>query len=334
MKIIIPMAGRGSRLRPHTLTTPKPLVPVAGKPIVQRLVESLSKNLDEAVEEIAVITGDFGSEVNGKLQRIAEQQGAESSLYYQDEPLGPAHAIYCAADSLEGPCIVAFSDTLFQATFLIDPSVDGTIWTKKVKDPSSYGVVKTNDEDIITDFVEKPDEFVSDQAIVGIYYFRKGEQLRDTIQHMLDEEIRDKGEFQITTALELMNNQGTQFNTGLIEEWLDCGTKEAIVHANKRMLEIDSALPFIHDEAQIHRTQLIPPCYVGKDVILKNSVVGPYVSVGEGTIIEHSVIQNSIVQESSRIRCANLSDSMIGNHTNFEERPRNISLGDYSSLEQ
>ena len=171
MKIIVPMAGRGSRLRPHTLTVPKPLVPIAGKPIVQRLVEDITKVCGEKVDEIAFIIGDFGTQVEKDLVAIAESLGAKGSIYHQEEALGTAHAILCAKDSLKGNVVVAFADTLFRADFTLDSSADGIIWVNQIDDPSAFGVVKLNTENVITDFVEKPKEFVSDLAIIGIYYF-------------------------------------------------------------------------------------------------------------------------------------------------------------------
>ena len=155
MKIIVPMAGRGSRLRPHTLTVPKPLIPIAGKPIVQRLVEDITKVVDEKVDEIAFVIGDFGVEIEQKLVSIANDLGAKGSIYYQDAPLGTAHAIACAKESLKGPVVVAFADTLFKADFVLDSSADGVIWVKQVEDPSAFGVVKINEDKIITDFIEK-----------------------------------------------------------------------------------------------------------------------------------------------------------------------------------
>ena len=170
MKIIIPMAGRGTRLRPHTLTVPKPLIPVAGKPIIQRLVEDLASSYSGAIEEIAYIVGDFGPDVEKELVRIAEELGAKGKIYHQEKALGVGHAIACAADSLNGKCMIAFADTLFKADFSFDNEEDGVIWTQKVNDPSAFGVVKLNEAGYITEFVEKPKDFVSDLAIVGIYY--------------------------------------------------------------------------------------------------------------------------------------------------------------------
>jgi glucose-1-phosphate thymidylyltransferase len=179
MKIIVPMAGRGSRLRPHTLTTPKPLIPIAGKPIVQRLVEDIVKICGEKVDEIAFIIGDFGKEVEEQLVGIAEGLGAKGSIYFQDKPLGTAHAILCAAPALDGETVIAFADTLFKADFTLDPDSDGVIWVKQVDDPSAFGVVQIADEGHIENFVEKPETFVSDLAIIGIYYMKDGPALRD-----------------------------------------------------------------------------------------------------------------------------------------------------------
>jgi glucose-1-phosphate thymidylyltransferase len=172
MRIIVPMAGMGKRMRPHTLTTQKPLIPVAGKPIVQRLMEDIHKVCGQSIEEIAFIIGDFGAEAEQNLIKIAESLGAKGTIYHQQEALGTAHAIHCAKESLAGPVVVAFADTLFKADFILDQSKDGIIWVQQIEDPRQFGVVKVDANNIITDFIEKPQEFVSDLAIIGIYYFK------------------------------------------------------------------------------------------------------------------------------------------------------------------
>src|SRR5690625_5568902 len=155
MKIIIPMAGRGSTVRPHTLTVHTTLTPIGGKPIVQRLAEDITKLYDEKVEESAFIIGDFGEEVEQQLLKIAEKLGAKGSIYKQDEPLGTAHAIWMAKESLSGPVVVAFADTLFRADFDLDTQSDGVVWVKKVEDPSAFGVVKLDDKGVIQDRSEE-----------------------------------------------------------------------------------------------------------------------------------------------------------------------------------
>ena len=184
----------GTRMRPHTLTVPKPLIPVAGKPIVKRLVEDIIRVCNENVDEIAfVISPAFGKQVEDMLVKMAESLGAKGSLYYQKEALGTAHAVHCAKESLDGNVIVAFADTLFIADFKLDTNQDAIIWCQKVEDPSAFGVVKLNSEGRITDFVEKPQEFVSDLAIIGIYYFKDGKNLGKELQYLIDNDINVGG---------------------------------------------------------------------------------------------------------------------------------------------
>ena len=324
------MAGRGSRLRPHTLTIPKPLLPIAGKPMVQRLAEDLAASCNQEIDEVAFIIGDFGEEAERQLMAIAASLGVKGSIYHQDQPLGTAHAILCAKESLTGPCIVAFSDTLFKANFAIEEGVDGMVWVQKVEDPSSFGVVKVNENNVITDFVEKSPVFVSDLAIVGIYYFKDGDNLRDELQYLIDNDIKDKGEYQLTSALESMKSKGKIIKPGNIEEWLDCGNKDAVVFTNKRMLELKTEEKLIADSAKVENSVIIPPCFVGENVHLSNTVIGPYVSVGHNSKVKNSVISNSVIQNESEVKNANLEDSMIGNYVEYKGRRSDISIGDYS----
>ncbi len=335
MRIIIPMAGRGTRLRPHTLTVPKPLVPIAGKPIVHRLVEDIVKVCNQSVEEIAFIIGkDFGSEVETQLRHIAEQVGSKGSIYYQEEKLGTAHAILCAKESMEGNLVVAFADTLFNANFTLDASEEGIIWVQKVEDPTAYGVVKINENNEITDFVEKPKEFVSDLAIIGIYYFKDGTYLKDELQYLLDNDIKDRGEYQITNALENMKNKGTKFRPGEVAEWLDCGNKEAAVYTNQRYLEYIKDTKLVADSAKLVNTTVIPPVSVGENVEIHNSVIGPHVSIGDETQVHDSIIKNSIIQAKSQIKDANLANSMIGNFVQYTGKVSDLSIGDYNQLKE
>lgn len=330
MNIIIPMAGRGSRLRPHTLTVPKPLVPVAGKPIVQRLVEGLTASLKEPVEHIAFIIGDFGDEVEKDLLEIADKLGAKGHVVHQEEPLGTAHAIYCAKDVLEGNCIVAFADTLFKADFNFDPSVDGIIWAQKVEDPSAFGVLQLDADGIVTDFVEKPQTFVSDLAIVGIYYFNDGAAVKKEIEYLLDNKLMEKGEYQLTNVLENMKAKGTRFVPGKIDEWLDCGNKDAVVHCNQRILEFNKGMKLVDDSAVVENSVIIPPCFIGEGARIKNAIIGPHVSIGRNTSVENSVIKNSVIQNETQINNSVLQNSMIGNKTEFSGHFSEVSIGDYT----
>jgi glucose-1-phosphate thymidylyltransferase len=239
MKIIVPMAGRGSRLRPHSLTVPKPLIPVAGKPIVHRLVADIVGLLNEPIEEIAFILGDpawFGEDVIKSLKELATELGAKASIYRQLNPLGTGHAIMCAEDSLSGPAVIAYADTLIRADFDLDKDADSVIWTKKVTNPEAYGVVNLNEKDEITELVEKPTEFVSDQAVIGIYYFKDVSALKKELQYVIDNNIINGGEYQINDGIKRMMAQGKVFKTGTVDEWMDCGNKEVTIETNRRML--------------------------------------------------------------------------------------------------
>ncbi len=339
MKIIVPMAGRGSRLRPHTLTVPKPLIPVAGQPIVHRLVKDIVKVLNQPIEEIAFILGDaafFGDEVVESLKKLAESLGAKASIYRQDQPLGTGHAIMCAKESLSGPAVIAYADTLIRADFNLDPEADAVIWVKQVDQPEAYGVVKLNEKHEIVELVEKPKEFVSDLAVIGIYYFKDVAILRQELQHVLDHNILNGGEYQINDGIKQMMKKGKVFKTGEVDEWMDCGHKAVTVETNSRMLG------FLHqdgDESMIAKTvkmtnsKIIEPCYIGENVILNNTIVGPNVSIGNDCTLENITVKNSLIQTQNILKNANLDQAMIGNHVYFDGNFKTISIGDYSVLE-
>lgn len=334
MKIIVPMAGKGSRLRPHTLTVPKPLIPIAGKPIVQRLVEDIAKVAGEKIEEVAFIIGDFGTEVEASLLKIAEKLGAKGTIYHQLEPLGTAHSIKCAEESMQGNVVIAYADTLFRADFTLDTNSDGVIWVKKVDDPSAFGVVKLDDYGFITDFIEKPQTFVSDLAIIGIYYFNSAEKLMSEINHIMDNNIKVSGEYQLTTALENLRQAGAKFSLGKVDDWMDCGNKNATVETNGKILEYEKdQFTEYPESANIQNSLIIQPCYIGEGVEISNSKIGPYVSLGKGTKVINSNIDNSLIQEKTLIDHGNLSNSMIGSSAHYFGVAREISLGDFSVLD-
>lgn len=330
------MAGRGSRLRPHTLTVPKPLIPIAGKPIVHRLVEDIAKVLDEKIDEIAFVIGaDFGEQVENDLRQIAESLGAKASIYIQDKPLGTGHAIMCAKDSLDGPAVIAYADTLFKADFSLNREADGVIWVKQVENPSAYGVVKLNENREITDLVEKPKDYVSDLAVIGIYYFKDVAVLKNELQQVLDQNIIRGGEYQINDGIEAMKKNGLKFVPGKVNEWMDCGNKAVTVETNSRMLNFlhRDGEKLISDSLKIENSEIIEPCFIGENVELKNAKIGPNVSIGDGCKILDSTIKNSLIQAETEIKNANLDQAMIGNHAKFNGKFTAISIGDYSVLE-
>lgn len=323
------MAGMGKRMRPHTLTVPKPLIPIAGKPMVQHIVEDLAGICPEKITEIAyVISRAFGKEAEKNLLAVAEKLGTKGKIYYQDEPLGTAHAILCAKDSLDEKTLIAFADTLFIAdkTAKVDTNKDGIIWVQKIEDPRQFGVVKLNQEGVITDFVEKPQTFISDLAIIGIYFFKDGPYLKKEMQYLIDNNLKEKGEYQLTNAMETMKKKGTKFVTSQVAEWLDCGNKDATVYTNKRILE--------HKNINGNGTngKIIQPCFIGENVQIINSTVGPFASIGDNTIIENSIVENCIVQTNTKIKNAKIFNSMLGNYVEFSGATGDSSIGDYSVI--
>jgi glucose-1-phosphate thymidylyltransferase len=333
MNIIIPMAGLGKRMRPHTLTVPKPLLPIAGKPIVHRLVEDIAKVCPQKLENIGfIIHPSFGKEVEESLKGIAREVGATGHIFYQKEALGISHALLFAKELFKGKVVVAFADTLFKADFKLDTSEDGIIWVQQVSDPSQFGVVKLNDKSEIVEMVEKPSTFVSDLAIIGIYYFKNGEALANEMQYLVDNNIKEKGEFQFTTALQRLAEKGARFKPGKVSEWLDCGNKNVTVQTNQRYLEFIRGQKLVSSKAKILNSIIIEPCYIADEVSIENSVIGPHVSIGRDSKIVDSRVINSIIQNNTSVSKAVLENSMLGNFVNFENRALDLSLGDFNTL--
>ncbi|MBK9514600.1 MAG: NTP transferase domain-containing protein [Flavobacteriales bacterium] len=334
MKIIVPMAGMGKRMRPHTHTTAKPLLPIAGKPIVQRLVEDLAAVAGEPVEEVAfVVHPSFGAKVEQGLIAIAEKVGAKGSIHYQEVALGTAHAILCAQQALSGRVIVAFADTLFRAELKLDKDCDGVIWVNKVDDPKPFGVVKLDPAGIITEFVEKPVTFVSDLAIIGIYYFADGERLRKEMQYLIDNDIKDKGEYQLTNAMENMKQKGARFKAGAVDVWMDCGNKNAMVDTNTKVLGfLKNDKGLVSPKANLNGSLVISPCFIGENVTLVNSIVGPNVSIEPNAVITNSVVRNSIIRSAVQVTDAVIDNSMLGERASVTGKAMDLSLSDDSTV--
>jgi glucose-1-phosphate thymidylyltransferase len=241
----------------------------------------------------------------------------------------------CAKESLSGPTVIAYADTLIRADFELDPTADAVIWVKQVDEPEAFGVVKLNANNEIIELVEKPTTFVSDLAVIGIYYFKEVEVLKEELQKVLDNNIQNGGEYQINDGIKAMMANGKVFKTGSVDEWMDCGNKNVTVETNSRMLG------FLHTDGEhlvdkgvkIENATIIPPCYIAEDVILINATVGPNVSLGKGCHVIDSTVKNSLIQTHSHIKNAHLDHAMIGNHVNYDGNYTNISIGDYSVLE-
>jgi len=311
------------------------LIPIAGKPIILRLIEGIQSLYRGPIGQIGFIVKDLQANVRAQLVSITQNLGAQAQFYEQTEPLGTAHAIACAATLLEGPILIVFADTLFKATTPLDITKEGIIWVHQVDDPSAFGVVTLREDGTtINQLVEKPTQFVSNLAIVGIYYIKDGAALLAAIQKIMANPLPNQSEYHLTTALSVLQETGTAFIQQNLEEWLDCGNKMSTLHTNERFLDFVKNQPdLVHPTAKIDYSYIIPPNYIGPGAIIKNSVIGPYVSVGEHTQLINARIQNSIIQNHSKIFNANICHSMVGNSAQISGKSSELNLGDYSQVE-
>ncbi|GIV27100.1 MAG: nucleotidyltransferase [Bacteroidia bacterium] len=335
MKLIIPMAGRGTRMRPSTLTTPKPLFPIADKSIVEWLIYEIFHSTNLPIEEIAyIIHPDFGKQVESELINIASKYNAIGKIYYQTEALGTAHAILCAEPSLHKEVLIAFADTLFKGTFQIDVNKDGIIWTKTVDDPRQYGVVVTDESKRILYFEEKPQNPKSNEAIIGIYFFKDGEYLKSELSFLIENNIKEKGEYQLTNAMENMRQKGKNLFSQTVDKWLDCGNKETTLYSHQVVLQENNIVS--SNNHKNTNSKIIPPSYIGNNVILENSTIGPFVSIGDNSIVSNTSIENTIIMKNVKLSSVKIQNSIIGNYskiTGNTNTSMNLHISDYSQIE-
>jgi glucose-1-phosphate thymidylyltransferase len=237
---------------------------------------------------------------------------------------------------LSGPAVIAYADTLFKADFKLDKEADAVMWVKQVENPEAFGVIKLNDKGQITELVEKSKDFVSDLAVIGIYYFKEVSQLKTQLEKVIEENIMHGGEYQINDGIKKMKENGAIFKPGQVDEWMDCGNKKVTVETNSRMLKFihqDQKEQLISSSVKIENSEIIEPCFIGENVFLKNAKIGPHVSIGNGTTIENSSIKNSLIQENAQVLNAHLDKAMIGNFAKFDGNFTSVSIGDYSVLD-
>ena len=294
MKIVLPVAGNGIRLRPYTENMPKCLLPVAGKTIIDWIVEGA---LFLKPSETIFITGYKASVVDDFLKRKPEWGAVRTVLQSNPQGLGEAISLALPYVNDDEPLLIILGDTLFEADLsILDKATENILYTFKVSDPKRFGVAVTDKNGHIERLVEKPQEFVSDEAIVGIYYIKDVKALKDALNYLMQNDIRTKGEFQLTDALERMIQGGCKFRTAPVEKWLDCGLVETLLETNAHVLERNEKVAPKFDGSEI-----VMPCYIGKNVVIKNSKVGPNVSVGDGCVIENSEICNAILWDSVKV---------------------------------
>jgi len=299
--------------------------------IVERIVETFARTLDRTIDEIVYILGpDFGREIKETLKEMSERHDAKATFRIQDRALGTAHAVSCAEEDLNGEVIIVFADTIFDSKEKVTvDDADSVIWLKEVEDPSRFGVA-VYDGDTITDFVEKPSEPISNLAIIGVYYFKKGEDLKKEIQYLLDNNVTGHGdEYQLTDALDRLLKDGKVFKKATVDEWLDCGTLPAWLDTTTEILAKEN-----HSYGSYEETSVIPPVFIGKDVKISGSTIGPNVSIESGTVIRNTEVKDSIIQSHASLTGCKLNGSTVGNHAELEGSTGEIHVGDHSLLKQ
>lgn len=324
MKAIILLAGLGTRLRPHTYSKPKPLVQVAGKPILGHILDGLAPL---NVEETIFIVGYLGDQIQ---TYVTENYPNMRARYVeQTEMKGQAHAIMLAEQYIDQPILIIFGDTIWDTDFtrLHQVKDDGLIYVKEVTDPRRFGVAQVKDG-LITRFVEKPNKFVSNLAVVGVYYFRSWKLLVDAIHALIDRDIQTKGEYFLADAMQLMIQEGAKLEVETIPVWEDCGTPEAILKTNRYLLTKQGT-----HASSFEGSVVLPPVYISDTASIKNSIIGPYVSVSDDVTVENSILRDCIISECSHIENAMLESSLIGKDALVRGTFERLNVGDSSEVD-
>lgn len=323
MKVILPVAGFGSRLRPFTLTKPKCLLSIAGKTLIEHICDSFATL---SVSRKILVVGSLSEKI---YQFVKDKSWENVSLVEQNDPQGLAQAIALCDSLLDDnePVLIILGDTLFKADLSILASAETNIlFTRVVEDPRRFGIVQKDESGRVIRLVEKPQEFISDEALVGIYYIKEVSRLRKALKFLLDNNIRTRGEFQLTDALQKMVEDGTEFRTAKLDAWLDCGTKEMLLETNGTLLSETQ------DSYDFPNSTIISPCFIGENVEIVDSVVGPNVSIDNGAKILSSKISNALVGENSIVRNSEIKDAALGESVVLEDHKGSVFLGDYSQV--
>ncbi len=322
MKVIIPLAGFGTRLRPHTWSKPKPLVNVAGKPVLGHILDKLV-GLD--IEEIVFVTGYLGEQIEAY---VSSHYSFPARYVEQKELKGQAHALWLTRDHVEGPVLIIFVDTIFETdlTELTSAPGDGVLYVKQVEDPRRFGVAVLEDG-WVTRLIEKPTSFEHNLAVIGVYYLHDSAWLMRAIEELIRRDIKTQGEYFLADALQLMIDQGARLAARQLEVWEDCGKPETLLHTNRYLLD--------HGHGQTAPTEnsiIIPPVYIAPSAKVINSIVGPYVTLADESVIRNSIVRDSIIDERSHIEFAMLSGSLIGRDARVSGAFERLNVGDSSEV--
>jgi len=324
VKVILPVAGIGSRLRPHTHTTPKALVHVAGKPILGHILDAL---IPVGIDEVVLVVGHLGSKI---VSYVKEHYDVRVHVVEQKEPKGLGHAIYVAREAVKEPepILIVLGDTIFQADL---KSALGrgrsTLGVARVSDPRNFGVVELQGERIVR-LVEKPQDPPSDLAIVGVYYLKDSSRLYQALEHVVKGGIRSRGEIQLTDALQVMVSQGEEMTTFPVDVWLDCGSPESLLETNRRLLEQRGTTSVEPGTGVI----IIPPVYIAPSATVRHSIIGPHVSIADDAVVQRAVVRHSIINQGAHVEEILLSDSIIGERAVVGGKYTRLNVGDSSEM--
>lgn len=327
MQVIIPTAGRGTRLLPHTLTKPKQLITVAGKAVLGHIIDSFA---GLKVNEYVFVVGYLGEQIEAYVKANYD---IPARFVEQRDPLGQAHALLLCRDYLEGPALIVFSDTLTETDYskLATELADAVIYVKEVDDPRRFGIVLLDKQGFITRYVEKPDAPENNFATIGMYFVKDSQLLMTCCQDLMDRNIQFKGEYYIADAFNLMiAEHGARFRPQVVDVWEDCGKPETLLQTNRYLLEHGHSS---HDHIPPCNSIVIPPIHLGKGVILEDAVIGPYASLGDNAVVRRAIVRDSIIGRNSRVEDYILAGSLIGDFAVVRGRPQKLNVGDSSEID-
>jgi len=324
MKVIIPLAGKGTRLRPHTHITPKPMLKVAGKPVMSYIIDDLEKLGD--IHEIICITGHLKERVEDFVRRSTDIPAVFIEQKVQD---GTAGAVALARDHIDEPVLIIFVDTIFDADLSLTKTTDadGIIWVKEVEDYQRFGVVVTDSDGNMTKIVEKPKTPISKRANIGLYYIKNWKLLMEGIDHVL-KSPKNQGEYFLTDAFQYMIEKGAKIKVIDVEGWFDAGKIDTLLETNEAMLSKGRA----RRPKQLDGSTIVDPVYIEDNVTLTRSTIGPNVSIGAGSVIEDSQIEHTIIGEKAKIVRSKLSNSLIGDEALIDGVKGTMTVGDHSEV--
>lgn len=326
MQIIIPMAGYGKRLRPQTFSRPKPLINVAGEPMLKFILDALAQ---VKIDEYIFVVGHLGDQIE---EYIRKNTDINARFVTQDEMVGQSHAVYLARDYIDGPGMILFADTLFEADLSVieKTDADGIAFIKDVKDPRRFGVVELDDTGRVSRFVEKPTSMDNKQAVIGFYYIRDTAAMLKAIEKQIAEQQMTKGEYFLTDTFQIMVDNGATFRTHGVDVWLDCGKPETVLETNRYLLEHghDTSAALIQKNVAV-----IPPVYVHPSAKLENAVIGPHATISANCIISHSIITDSVIDVGAEVTNTLLNGSLVGRDAKVSGHFQTLNIDDESTIE-